>query len=88
MSDDTATALLEEVRLLRGEIDGLRADLAARSTPTRPRLEPYTVAEFAAIVRRSSRFISTRCRSNRIKALPGKPYLIPVPELARFLDTR
>lgn len=95
MSDETGQALLEEVRLLRGEIDSLRADLAARqaSSPQSPvvakvRVEPYTVKEFATIVRRSCRYISTRCRSNRIKALPGKPYLIPPAELTRFLDTR
>lgn len=94
MSEEAATVLLAEVRLLRGEIGALRADLnaanrgAAEIVKPTVRVEPYTVAEFAKIVRRSPRYISTRCSANRIKALPGKPYLIPPMELTRFLDTR
>jgi hypothetical protein len=88
MSDEHAIALLEEMRLLRGEIDTLRADFAARqSMPPAPaaRVEPYTVKEFASIVRRSAPYISRRCKAGRIHALPGKPYLIPPVELNRYL---
>ncbi len=95
MSEDTATILLEEVRLLRGEIDGLRADLAARKAeqldatapmPERPRIQPYTVAEFCKLIRRHDEWVSDRCRSGIIRSLPGKPYRIPVSELARWAE--
>lgn len=110
-------AALEELRLLREEMDALRADLAAfriewaargvaggngngngmgvgphaspiASGSSSPRVTPYTVAEFAALVRRSKRYIASCCRANEIRALPGKPYLIPAGELTHFLDTR
>lgn len=116
----TAISTLEEIRLLRGEMDALRADLAATrielaaraakglvnggggnggnggsvnvgangTSTTTPRITPYTVSEFAALVRRSKRYVATCCRANEIRALPGKPYLIPVSELNHFLDTR
>lgn len=71
-------ALLHENRRLRMELDELRKKVVVR-------IEPYTVKEFAEIVRRSPEYVSTRCRVGRIKALPGKPYLIPPVELMRYL---
>lgn len=95
MSDETGQALLEEVRLLRGEIDSLRADLAARraSGPESPaaakvRVEPYTLKEFCAIIRRGRVWVSTRCKDGVIQTLPGRGYRIPVSEAKRWTEAQ
>jgi hypothetical protein len=89
MSHDEIIAILAENRQLRIELDTLRADLAARqntlATPA-VRIQPYTVKEFAALIRRHDEFVSDRCRTGLIRSLPGKPYRIPPSELSRWTE--
>jgi hypothetical protein len=89
MSSADASAILEELRLLREELATLRADLTAMKTvqpANGPRIEPYTVGEFAALIRRHNEYVSERCKAGVIRTLPGKPYRIPVGELRRWME--
>ncbi len=85
------TALLEEVRALRLEIEALRADKYAKrgqqiADSVAPRVSPYTVKEFAQLIRRHPEFVSERCKIGVIKSLPGKPYRIPVSQLRLWTE--
>lgn len=44
-----------------------------------------TCEQFGAKIGRSAEYVQDRCRINRIKAAPGKPYRIPASELQRWL---
>lgn len=58
-----------------------------RAEPThfdRTRISPYTVREFAVLIRRHREYVSQRCKSGLIATLAGKPYRIPVRELAAW----
>jgi hypothetical protein len=51
----------------------------------RPAPAVYSVSEFAAAIRRRPRYVSDRCRTGKIKTLPGKPYRIPAWEAANWI---
>lgn len=82
MSTDTEKLLLAEIRLLRADVKSLK-DRAA--TPA-DAVAPLSVPEFAKIIRRKPRFVSDRCRTGKIKTLPGKPYRIHPAEVRRWVE--
>jgi excisionase family DNA binding protein len=82
---NTETNLFDAIRALSDKIDALREEITANKTPERPRVEPYTVKEFADLIRRHREWVSDRCRAGRIKTMPGKPYRIPVSEVEKWL---
>ncbi len=74
---------------MRAKLEAIHADLLEmkRDLKFHPerRIEPYTVLEFAALIRRHREWVSERCRAGIIKTLPGKPYRIPVSQLILYL---
>ena len=75
-------AVMEEVfrRVIRETITEFLTTQTQRPAPT-----VYSVSEFAAAIRRRPRYVSDRCRTGKIKTLPGKPYRIPAWEAANWI---
>ena len=72
------------VRKLDMEPNQPKHSRAEASHFDRTRISPYSVREFAVLIRRHREYVSERCKSGLIATLPGKPYRIPVTELAAW----
>lgn len=84
MSTETENLLLAEIRQLRADVKALaHTGPAFRSAEE---TKPLSVPEFAKIIRRKPRFVSDRCRTGKIKTLPGKPYRIHPAEVRRWVQ--
>ncbi len=78
---------------IMAKLNAIHADVLSLKIPVPPvaervRVEPYTVKEVAALLRRSRMWVSDRCRCGLIRTLPGRGYRIPVGELNRLLEVR
>lgn len=80
--------ILEENRVLRLELETLRVgEMAQREQAAlASRVSPFTVKEFAGLIRRHHEYVSERCKIGVIKSLPGKPYRIPVSQLRAWTE--
>ncbi len=76
---------MEKLEAIHADVLEIKAYM--RASPE-VRIQPYTVKEFGALIRRHREWVSERCQCGLIKTLPGKPYLIPASELIRYLKPK